>query len=100
MGWIVARLWASSPSLFLLPDCERPPDVSDIICPDHAYNAAAEVARHVVSSQQSCNIPQLDGMSHDHEELSPANITKLSRLMQKSNWYRLTEEEDERRKGR
>ena len=78
----------------------RPPDVSDIFCPDHAYDAAAEVARHVVRSQQSHNIPQLDGMSHDHEELSPANITRVSRVMQKNNWYRRTEEEDERRKER
>ena len=27
MGWIVACLWASSPSVFLLPDCNDKDDI-------------------------------------------------------------------------
>ena len=75
----------------------RPPDVSDIFCPDHAYEAAAKVARHDVGYQQSHNIPQLDGMNHE-EPNSPATFARLSRVMHNKSWHIRADEEDQRRR--
>ena len=76
------------------------PDVPDTFCPDRDYEAAAEVDRRNVPSLQSHNqnIPQLDGLTHDHDCInSPASFPRLSRVMNNSRWQSHIEAEEERR---
>ena len=73
------------------------PDVPDTFCPDRDYKAAANVDRRNVPSLQSHNqnIPQLDGLTHDHDCInSPASF---ARVMKNSRWQSHIEAEEERR---